>query len=73
MRSVKLSTVLAVVGLFAGVSFLSGCDGNADLKLQNRTQQATIDRLTSELNAANMQLEQLKKRLAAIRGTGGGG
>jgi chemotaxis protein MotB len=71
MRSVKLSTVLAVVGLLAGVAVLSGCDGNADLKLQNRTQQATIDRLTSELNAANMQLDQLKKRLAAIEGTGG--
>jgi chemotaxis protein MotB len=71
MRSVKLSTVLAVVGLLAGVAVLSGCDANADLKLQNRTQQATIDSLTSELNAANMQLDQLKKRLAAIEGTGG--
>ncbi len=71
MRSVKLSTVLAVVGLFAGVAFLSGCDGNSDLKLQNRTQQATIDRLTAELQAANVQLDQLKKRLAALEGTGG--
>jgi chemotaxis protein MotB len=71
MRSVKLSTVLVVVGLLAGVAVLSGCDGNADLKLQNRTQQDTINRLSAQLQEANLQLDKLKQRLAAIEGTGG--
>jgi chemotaxis protein MotB len=71
MRSVKLSTVLVVLSLTAGVALLGGCGELDDLKLQNRTQQERINKLTSELEAANMQLDQLKKRLAAIDEKGG--
>jgi chemotaxis protein MotB len=71
MRSVKLSTVLAVVGLFAGAAFLSGCAGNGDAVNQNRIQQKRIEELSSQLQAANLQLEQLKKRLADYEAKGG--
>ena len=72
MRSVKLSTVFAVVILSVGMAFVSGCGSElADLRLQNSTQAKRIDQLTSELEAARLQLEQLKRQLAAAEQSGG--
>jgi len=72
MRSVKLSTVLAVVVLSVGMAFVSGCGSElADLRLQNNTQAKRIDQLTSELEAARLQLDQLKRQLEAAEQSGG--
>lgn len=72
MRSLKLSTVLVIFVLSAGMAFVSGCGSElADLRLQNDTQAKRIDQLTSELEAARLQLDQLKRRLAAAEQTGG--
>lgn len=72
MRSVKLSTLLVVLGLCAGMAFTSGCTGEMDqLRLQNRTQQDRIQDLESQLQAAKLQLDQLKRRLEAAEATGG--
>jgi len=70
MRSVKLSTLLMVLGLSAGMGFLAGCEGS-DLQRQNQLQQRRIEGLESQLQAAQMQLDQLKKRLEAAEATGG--
>jgi len=72
MRSLKLSTVLVVFVLSMGMAFVSGCGSElADLRLQNDTQAKRIDQLTSELEAARLQLDQLKRQLAAATQTGG--
>jgi chemotaxis protein MotB len=71
MRSVKLSTVLVVLGLSAGVAFLGGCAETGDLKTQNQTQQRRISDLESQLQAAQLQLDQLKRKLDAAEATGG--
>lgn len=72
MRSVKLSTVLAVFILSMGMAFVSGCGSElADLRLQNDTQARRIGQLTSELEAARLQLDQLKRQLAAAEQSGG--
>jgi chemotaxis protein MotB len=70
MRSVKLSTLLIVLGLSAGVALITGCE-SSDLQSANRAQQARIDELSSQLQAAQMQLEQTKKELDAARANGG--
>jgi len=72
MRSLKLSTVFVVFVLSMGLAMVSGCGTElADLRLQNDTQAKRIDQLTSELEAARLQLEQLKRRLAAAEQSGG--
>ena len=72
MRSLKLSTVLVILVLSMGMAFVSGCGSElADLRLQNDTQAKRIDQLTSELEAARLQLDQLKRQLAAATETGG--
>lgn len=72
MRSLKLSTVFVFFVLVMGMAFFSGCGSElADLRLQNDTQAKRIDQLTSELEAARLQLDQLKRRLAAAEQTGG--
>lgn len=71
MRRVKLSTVFVVLVLCAGMALTGGCTGEMEnLRLQNRTQQDRIDQLTSELEAARLQLEQLKRQLAAATESG---
>jgi chemotaxis protein MotB len=68
---VRLSTVFVVLVLCAGVALTGGCSGEMEnLRLQNRTQQDRIDQLTSELEAARLQLEQLKRQLAAATESG---
>jgi len=72
MRSLKLSTVVVVFFLSMGLAFVSGCASElADLRLQNDTQAKRIDQLTSELEAARLQLDQLKRRLTAAEQSGG--
>ncbi len=72
MRSLKHSTVFVIFLLLAGIFSLTGCGSEmADLRLQNDTQAKRIDQLTSELEAARLQLDQLKRRLAAAEQTGG--
>jgi len=72
MRSVKLSTVLIVLVLSGGMAFIGGCNGQmADLQRRNQVQQEEISRLQSELQTAQMQLDQLKRKLEAIEKTGG--
>ncbi len=70
MRSVKLSTLLVVLGLSAGVAFITGCE-SSDLRNANRAQQARIDELSSQLQTAQLQLKQTKEELEAARGKGG--
>jgi len=72
MRSVKLSTLLAVLGLSIGMAFFSGCNSQMkDSELRNRTQQARIADLESQLHTAQLELDQLKRQLAAADATGG--
>ncbi len=71
MRSVKLSSLLVVLGLSLGVAFLGGCAEMDSLKLQNRTQQNRIAQLESQLQANQLEMDQLKRRLAAAEATGG--
>jgi len=72
MRSLKLSTVFMILVLAMGMTFVSGCGSElADLRLQNDTQAKRIDQLTSELEAARLQLDQLKRRLAGAEQEGG--
>lgn len=54
-----------------GLALVNGCSSELqDLRLQNRTQQDRIDQLEGELQAARLQLDQLKRRLAAAEQTG---
>jgi len=72
MRSVKLLTVLIVLVLSGGLAFVGGCDSQlTDAKRQNQIQQQRISELDSQLQAAQLQLEQLKRRLASMEQTGG--
>lgn len=62
MRTLKLSAI----AVFACVFLVSGCNSELDsLRIQNSKQQELINRLTSDLNAANLELNQLKERLSA--------
>lgn len=73
MRSVKLSTVLMVLGLSLGVAFFSGCDSAQlkDLRTRNQTQQARIQELESQLQAAQLKLAELTRQLDAANASGG--
>jgi chemotaxis protein MotB len=72
MRSVKLSTVLVVLGMSVGMGFVGGCNSQMkDLENRNRIQQARITDLESQLQAAQLQLDQLKRQLDAANATGG--
>ena len=67
MRTVKLSIIFLL-----GVSFLllSGCGSELqDLRIQNNTQRERIAELESELQTGILQLDQLKRKLAAARGS----
>jgi len=69
MRSVKLSTLLIVLGLFAGATLIGGCN-TQDQLMRNRAQQQRIDELESQLAAARLQLDQLKRQLDTAGKTG---
>ena len=72
MRSVKLSTVLIVLVLSIGMALIGGCDSElAGAKRQNQVQQQRISELESQLQAAQLQLDQLKRKLSSSEQTGG--
>jgi chemotaxis protein MotB len=67
MRTVKLSIIFLL-----GVSFLllNGCGSELqDLRIRNQTQSDRIAELESELRAGILQLDQLKRQLAAAQGS----
>jgi chemotaxis protein MotB len=67
MRTVKLSAILSLC-VFA--LLLNGCSSELqDLRIRNNTQQKLIDQLQAELAANTLQLEQMKKQLAAAQQT----
>jgi chemotaxis protein MotB len=67
MRTVKLSAILS---LCVFVLLLNGCNSEMqDLRIQNNTQQKLINQLQAELAANTLQLEQMKKQLAAAQQT----
>jgi chemotaxis protein MotB len=59
-----------MLGLSAGAAFIGGC-AQGDLATQNQVQQRRIYDLENQLQAAQMQLDQLKRKLEAIEATGG--
>jgi chemotaxis protein MotB len=72
MRSVTLSTVFMALVLSGGIAFIGGCSGElTDLRRRNQVQQDEISKLQSQLQAAQMQLDQLKRKLEAAEQTGG--
>jgi chemotaxis protein MotB len=65
MQTVKLPAILS---LCVCVLLLNGCNSELqDLRIQNNTQQKLIDQLQAELAANKLQLEQMKKQLAAAQ------
>jgi chemotaxis protein MotB len=67
MRTVKVSIIFLL-----GISFLflNGCGSELqDLRIRNQTQSDRIDELGSELGTCTLQLDQLKRQLAAARGS----
>lgn len=69
MRIVRLSVVSL---LCASAILLNGCTpGATDLRIQNDRQRARIAQLESDLKTANLQLDQLRRQLAAAGETEG--
>ena len=65
MRTVKLS---AILGLCVCVLLINGCNSELqDLRIANNTQRERIAQLEAELGANTLQLEQMKKKLAAAQ------
>ncbi len=71
MRSVKLSSIFVVLLVSMGMALTGGCGGTSDLQLQNDTQRRRIAELESELQAARLELDQLRRQLSAAEQTGG--
>jgi chemotaxis protein MotB len=67
MRTVKLS-IIFLLGF--SLLLLNGCNSELqDLKIQNDTQRERIAELESELRTSMLQLDQLKRKLAATEGS----
>jgi chemotaxis protein MotB len=67
MRTVKLSIIFL---LGVGFLLLNGCGSELhDLQIQNNTQRDRIEKLESELQTCRLQLNQLKRKLAAAHGS----
>ena len=68
MRTAKLS---AIILLCASVLLVNGCGSQMEqLRIQNDAQAQRIDELLSQLDAANLQLDQYKRQLATAQGKG---
>ena len=68
MRLATIPVICAVCALFI---FSSGCvseQSNKDLKIQNDTQRKRLADLESQLQAANLQLDQMKRQVDALGG-----
>jgi len=69
MRFLKLFAVLLVCGF---VFLAAGCDSELrDLRIQNDTQRVRMEQLESQLQAAQLELDQAKRQLAAAQAKGG--
>jgi len=67
MRTVKLSIIFL---LGVGFLLLNGCGSELqDLRIRNNTQMERISELESELQTGILQLDQLKRKLAAAQGS----
>lgn len=62
MRKAKLTGLVLISVLIA---MLSGCAELRDLRVQNENQLKQIERLSSELEASKLQLDQLQRKLDA--------
>jgi chemotaxis protein MotB len=68
MRTAKLS---AIILLCASFLLVNGCDSQTDqLRIQNDALQQRISDLQSQLEAANLQLDQYKRQLTTAQGEG---
>lgn len=68
MRTAKLS---AIIFLCASILLINGCGSQMEqLRIQNDAQAQRIDELLSQLDAANLQLDQYKRQLATAQGKG---
>ena len=69
MQTVKLSGIIVSCICFL---LAAGCNSELqDLRIQNDTQRQRISQLESELQVANLQLDQLKRQLSAQQNKGG--
>lgn len=68
MRTIKLLALFVLLCIFPVLT--SGC-GMDDLKIRNETQRKEIADLRSQVEAANLQLEQAKRQLADAQAKGG--
>ena len=69
MQITRLSAIFLVC---ACIVLVNGCNSqSSDLRIQNETQRQRIARLESELQAANLQLDQLKRQLETTGEKGG--
>ena len=70
MRALTLSAIYIVCGFMI---LASGCESaqQKDLRIQNDIQRKKIAELESEIQAANLQLEQLKRQIADSKEKGG--
>jgi chemotaxis protein MotB len=68
MRTAKLS---AIILFCASVLLINGCDSQMEqIRIQNDALQQRISDLQSQLDAANLQLDQYKRQLATAQGEG---
>ncbi len=68
MRTAKLS---AIILLCASFLLVNGCDSQMDqMRIQNDALQQRISDLQSQLDAANLKLDQYKRQLATAQGEG---
>lgn len=69
MRRVKLSSILVFLGIFFVLA--GGCNSKLkDLRIRNDMQRKEIADLRSQLEAARLELEQVKRQLADAQKTG---
>ncbi|MGD0552905.1 MAG: OmpA family protein [Sedimentisphaerales bacterium] len=67
----RLATVLVISIVCSAMIFTTGCaDQIKDLKLQNSAQERRIKELESQVQAANLELEQAKRQIEALGGKG---
>lgn len=73
MRALKLSWLGWVFVVCACVMLATGCQSPQlkDLKIQNDTQRKRIAELESQVQAANLEIEQFKRQLADAQAKGG--
>ncbi len=68
----RLATVSVISIVCAAMIFATGCNSDQmkDLKMQNAAQEKRIKELESQVQAANLELEQAKRQIEALGGKG---